>query len=102
MKMNDRVTLLQRTPGRDAAGQPTEDFPEVATVWANVRFQTGAEAMRANATTSIMKVSIRIRSRTDVDGSWRVRHRGAEYDVKSALPDSDDRAFMFLVCESVK
>lgn len=102
MKMNDRVTLLQRTTGRDAAGQPTEDFAEAATVWANVRFQTGAEVMRANAETWIVRVSIRIRARTDVDSAWRMRYRGAEYDVKSALPDSDDRAFMFLVCESAQ
>jgi SPP1 family predicted phage head-tail adaptor len=103
MKMNDRVTLLKRAAGRDAAGQPLPDsWADTATVWANVRFQTGAEVLRANAETSIVRVSIRIRARADVDGAWRVRFKGIEYDVKSALPDSDDRQFMFLVCESIK
>lgn len=102
MRMNDRVTLLKRTAGRDAAGQPIEDWPEVATVWSNVRFQTGAEVMRANAETSIVKVSIRIRARADIDSTWRARYKSVEYDIKSALPDSDDRAFMFLLCESIR
>jgi len=101
MTMNQRVTLLKREQGRDAAGQPVESWPEVATIWAGVRFQTGAEVLRANAETSIVRVSIRIRTRADIDGAWRVRYLGVEYDIKSALPDSADRQFMFLVCESV-
>lgn len=102
MKMNDRVTLLKREPGRDAAGQAVENWPDVATIWANVKFETGAQALRANADISVVRVSIRIRARADVDSTFRVRYKGIEYDVKSALPDSTDLAFMFLVCESVK
>lgn len=102
MTMNQRVTLLKREQGRDAAGQSNESWGDVATIWANVKFQTGAEVLRANAETSIVRASIRIRTRNDVDGTWRVRYLGAEYDVKSALPDSADRSFMFLVCESLK
>jgi SPP1 family predicted phage head-tail adaptor len=102
MKMNDRVTLVMPPVGRDAAGQTIGEWSDVATVWANVLFQRGAEVLRANAPASIVMVSIRIRARSDVDGAWRARFKGVEYDVKSALPDSGDRAFMFLVCESVK
>lgn len=102
MKMNDRITLLKRAQGRNAANEPVEDWPAVATVWANVKFETGAQVLRANADISIVRVSIRIRARADVNPTFRVQYKGAEYDVKSALPDSDDRAFMFLVCESVK
>lgn len=101
MTMNQRVTLLKREQGRDAAGQSIESWPDVATIWANIKFQTGAEVLRANAETSVVRVSIRIRARTDVDGAWRVRYQGVEYDIKSALPDSADRQFMFLVCESI-
>lgn len=102
MTMNHRVTLLKRTAGRDAAGQPVDSWVALPSIWANVKFQTGAEVLRANAETSIVRVSVRIRARTDVDGAWRVRYLGVEYDIKSALPDSNDRQFMFLVCESVK
>ena len=100
--MNDRVQILQRVPGRDAAGQPIESWPLLRTTWANVKFQSGAGAIRANADLSIVKCSIRIRVRRDVDASMRARHLGVDYDIKALLPDSDDRDFMFLVCESVK
>jgi SPP1 family predicted phage head-tail adaptor len=99
--MNHRITLLQRITGRDAAGQPTEDWADVATVWADVRFQSGAEVLRANAEVAVKRASIRIRTRTDVTPAWRVRYAGEEYDVKSVLPDTD-RSFAFLVVESAK
>jgi SPP1 family predicted phage head-tail adaptor len=99
--MNHRITLLRRAITRDAAGQPTEDWADVATIWADVRFQTGAEVLRANAEVAIKRASIRIRARADVNEAMRVRYQGGEYEVKSALPDND-RSFMFLVAESVK
>jgi SPP1 family predicted phage head-tail adaptor len=98
--MNDRVTLQQRGTGKDSLGQPIESWPDIATVWADVLFQSGAEVMRAGADTAIVKCSIRIRARADVDTGARVRFNSKVYDVKSALPDNSDRRFMFLVCES--
>jgi SPP1 family predicted phage head-tail adaptor len=92
---------MKRQVGRDALNQPIEDWADVATVYADVRFQSGAEVLRANAEVSVKRASIRIRGRKDIDASWRIRYQGEEFDVKSALPD-DDRSFVFLVCESVK
>jgi SPP1 family predicted phage head-tail adaptor len=100
MNMNDRITLQRRDSGKDASGQPVESWPDIATVWADVLFQSGAEVMRAGADTAIVKCSIRIRTRSDVNTGARVRFKTKHYDVKSALPDSMDSAFMFLVCES--
>jgi SPP1 family predicted phage head-tail adaptor len=99
--MNHRITLLRRTAGVDSVGQPITDWANVATVWAHVLFQSGAEVLRANADVSVKRASIRIRARTDIDASWRVRYAGEEYDIKSALPDVD-HSFMFLVAESAK
>jgi len=98
--MNDRITLQQRGTGKDALGQPIESWPDIATVWADVLFQSGAEVMRAGADTAIVKCSIRIRARAGLDTGARVLFKAKVYDVKSALPDSRDSAFMFLVCES--
>jgi SPP1 family predicted phage head-tail adaptor len=101
--MNHRVTLLRREPSKDAAGQPTESWSGVATVWANVLFETGAQVLRANLLVNVRRASIRIRARADVDSTMRVQYLGEEYEIKGPpLPDSNDRQFMFLVCESVK
>lgn len=99
--MNHRITLLRRDVGKDAAGQPIESWTDVGTIWADVRFQTGAEVLRANAEVAIKRASIRIRTRSDVDTAMRARYQGEEFEVKSALPDVD-RSFTFLVVESVK
>jgi len=98
--MNDRITLQRRAAGKDALGQPIESWPDIATVWADVLFQSGAEVMRAGADTAIVKCSIRIRARADLDTGVRVLFQTKVYDVKSALPDNSDRRFIFLVCES--
>jgi SPP1 family predicted phage head-tail adaptor len=101
--MNHRVTLLRRDDGKDAAGQPVENWSDVATIWADVLFETGAQVLRANLQANVRRASIRIRARPDVDSAMRVRYLGEEYEIKGPpLPDSKDRQFMFLVCESVK
>ena len=97
--MNDRITL-QRSAGKDKIGQPIDAWTDIATVWADVLFQSGAEVMRAGADTAIVKCSIRIRARANLDTGVRVLFETKFYDVKSALPDNRDRRFMFLVCES--
>jgi SPP1 family predicted phage head-tail adaptor len=102
MIMNDRVTLLKRPAGTNAAGRPLKDWAPVVEVWANVRFPSGAEVLRGGAETSLVRASIRIRTRKDIDGDMRVRFKGVEYDVKSALPDSTNSDFMFVICEGIK
>lgn len=99
--MNHRIALLQRAPGTNGAGQPSKVFNEVATIWADVRFQSGAEVLRAGADVAIKRVTIRIRARAGLDTGWRIRYQGEMFDIKSALPDQD-RSFMFLVCESAR
>lgn len=100
--LNHRVQLLKPAAGRDAAGQRTKGWDVVRTIWANVKFQTGAEVMRADTEKSIVKCSIRVRRRADVDASMGARYQGFNYNIQAVLPDSADRDFMFLACESVK
>jgi SPP1 family predicted phage head-tail adaptor len=100
--MNHRITLLERLGGTSAAGRPSTTWVDVATIWADVRFQSGAEVVRGGADMSIKRASIRVRTRKDVDAGWRVRYAGEVYEIKGPpLPDAD-RQFMFLVCEAAK
>jgi SPP1 family predicted phage head-tail adaptor len=100
--MNHRITLLRRETGTDTVGQPVVDWVDVATVWADVRFQSGAEVLRAGADIAVKRASIRVRARKDIDAAWRVRYSGEEFEVSGPpLPDRDPQ-FMFLVCESAR
>jgi SPP1 family predicted phage head-tail adaptor len=77
--MNHRITILKRTVGTDAVGQPVDDWTDVATIWSDVRFQSGAEVLRAGAEVAVKRASIRIRARADIGSAWRVRYAGEEY-----------------------
>lgn len=98
--MNDRITLQRPGPGAGRLRAP-EVWESVGSVWAHVLFPSGAEVVRAGGEVSIVKCSIRIRTRTDLDTSWRVLFKGKAYDIESALPDGRDPRFMFLVCKGV-
>lgn len=100
--MKERIALQRRDVGEDSVGQPLATWAPIATVWSDVRFQSGAEVLRAGGETSIVKCSIRIRARSDIGTAARVEYKGKHYDIQSALPDSQDPRFMFLVCEASK
>jgi len=102
--MNHRITLRKRGPGTDGWAQPLPDegWTDVASVWADVQFQTGREVLRAGAEITVKRASVRIRARQDVDAGWGIRYRGEDYDIKGPpLPDRDPE-FMFLVCEAAR
>lgn len=99
--LSRRVTLQAKTGGVDPIGQPLpESWQDVATVWANIRFTSGLEAIKADAETSIAKASIRIRYR-QVDAGMRVIYHGKAYEIKAVLPDEAGRVYVDLVCEVV-
>lgn len=98
--LNDRITLQRPGPGTGKLREP-QSWEPIATIWAHVLFPSGIEVVRAGGEVSIVRASIRIRARTDIDTSWRVLFKGTAYDIESALPDGRDPRFMFLVCKGV-
>lgn len=101
--MNDRITPQARVAGQDSIGQPAVAWFGLSPRWAHVKFQSGAEAIRANVETSVVKASIRIRACQDIDASMRIKFKNWVFEIKSPpLPDDRDPRFMFLVCEAVK
>ena len=95
-----RITIERRTSAQDAWGQPIPDaWTPVASLWANVRHMGGAEAIRADAVTSSVRASIRIRWRTGIDAGMRVKVGAAVYEIKAVLPEMARREHVDLVCE---
>jgi len=98
--MNRRVTLQRLSGNRDEWNQLIPDeWGDVATVWADIRHQNGLETVKADAQTSIVKASIRIRYRTDIDASMRVKYGALIYSIKAVLPDLVAKRHVDLVCE---
>ena len=99
--LNSRVSIMQLVAGQDEIGQPTQTWETLATVWASILHQNGAESIRADKEASIVKASIRIRRRTDVTAAMRVHHGATVYEIKAVLPDEQDRERLDMVCEAV-
>lgn len=97
-KLNQRVTLSGLTGGTDALGQPLQYWADFAIVWADVRFASGIETIKAGRESSTSRASVRIRRRSGITRQMRSRIDGVEYDIVDIVP-SADRAWLTLICE---
>lgn len=99
-KLKSRVKLVALQSGVDTIGQPVNVWTEQATVWAHIKHLSGSQAIKADADTSIVKASIRIRKRA-VDAGMRVLHGTQIYMVDAVLPDESSLDHVDLVCRMV-
>jgi SPP1 family predicted phage head-tail adaptor len=100
--LTDPVSLQEPGTVQDEIGQPVPGWTEVAQEWANIRYLSGIEAIRANATSSVAKVSIQIRQRAGVTAAMRmVDAQGVVYKIETVLPDMQHRDRINIVCEVV-
>ncbi|MDR6767724.1 SPP1 family predicted phage head-tail adaptor [Acidovorax delafieldii] len=100
--LRNRITIERQTTDQDAGGQPLEVWTPMATVWADIRNPTGLGAIRADAQAAVVKTSIRIRWRTDIEAGMRVVHGATVYEIGAVLPDHARREFVDLVCGGAK
>lgn len=101
--LNTRVTIERKTGGINDWGEPLpEGWETHATVWANVKHLSGGEAIKADAVTSTVRASIRIRYRTGLDAGMRVVVDGSVYGIQAVLPDLVRREHVDLVCEATR
>lgn len=100
--LRDRITILKKTGGKDGLGQPLpEAWIEHVRLWANVKHPSGLSAINADADTSVVKASMRIRWRKDITADMRVLFDGRTYEIDAVLP-GDKREHVDLACRWVK
>lgn len=100
-QLKHRVTVKYLNSGQDDIGQPVQTWSDLASIWADIRHLNGSESLRADADSSIVKASIRIRRRTDVTPAMRVYHGSTIYEIKAVLPDEQNRERLDLSCERI-
>ncbi|MGB3069823.1 MAG: phage head closure protein [Ottowia sp.] len=99
--LRDRITIQRKTGGVNEWDEPLPDgWEEHAKVWARVEHLSGLAAIKADADTSIVKASMRIRWRTDVNAGMRVLFSGKTYDIDAVQPGAT-REYVDLVCKLV-
>lgn len=99
-KLNRRVTLQAPQSGVDEIGQPLSGWVDVDTVWADVRYLSGTETLKANAVTALASVSVRIRYRSGVHAAMRLQLGDEVFAIKAVLPGKRNE-YIDLVCEVV-
>lgn len=97
------VKLQRKAAGRDPAGQPSTGWVDVTAdpIRADIRNQTGLEAVKAGAMTSVVKTSVRIRYREGITAGMRLVEGATTYNITAVLPDRARRQFVDLLCEVV-
>lgn len=98
-KLNRLITIQRPNPATNEYGEPVGGWIDVASVWANVRHISGMETLKSDADISIVRASIRIRRRRDVDAGMRVLVDGKTYDIRAVLDDVFGREYCDLTCE---
>ncbi len=101
--LDTRVHITQRSTTQDALGQPVDTWSAFASLWADVRHQTGLQrALSADSPHATTKVSVRVRqnacSRSIVPG-MRAQISEQFYLVVDVLPQGRDG--LDLVCREI-
>ncbi|CAB3838379.1 hypothetical protein LMG26686_01319 [Achromobacter mucicolens] len=99
--LRNKVQILRQEKVRAGGGQVVGQWVEHAKVWANFQRLTGLGAIKAESEVALIKASVRIRYRDDINDTMRVQHGGIFYDVKAVLPDVVHRKHVDLVVQSV-
>jgi len=98
-QLRNRVDLQSRVDTVDDIGQPSSSWLTVASVWADVRYQTGISSIKAGADASMVKVSIRMRHR-QVNAGQRIIYGDVVFSIESVQPDMR-KAYVDCVCEVI-
>lgn len=101
-KLSERIVIEKRETGVDPIGQPIDQWVTFMECWADVRHLSGMETIKADATVSVTRGSIRIRNRKTrprPTASMRVVYDGHLYEIRSVLPNHR-QAYLDLIVET--
>ncbi|WP_042833204.1 phage head closure protein [Thermoanaerobacter sp. YS13] len=79
--MRHRIILQKKVDITDADGFTTQQWQDVATVWAAVENLSGREYWQAAAVQAENTVKFTIRYRQDLDTSMRIKFRDKYYNI---------------------
>jgi SPP1 family predicted phage head-tail adaptor len=99
--LRHRITIQQQSSTVDALGQRVQAWSTFAQAWADIRNAGGLETIKADKEASIVKASIRLRYRTDLNPGMRVLYGSTVYDIEAVLPDMKAKRHVDLVCKVV-
>jgi SPP1 family predicted phage head-tail adaptor len=103
--LRTRITFQQPTLVTDAGGAQSETYANVPTnptVWAKWVNDHGAEAVIANAETSVQRATVTIRYRADIQTTWRLTWANEIWKIVSVDQVQHRNRWTEIVIERVK
>lgn len=100
-QLNSRIHIQRKVTTGGSLGHSSSTWENVFAnkLWANIRYGSGSEAIRAGQEASLASVSIRVRWREGITAGMRAVHNGANFDIQAVLPDAVGRKHVDLVCK---
>lgn len=98
-----QIHIQRKTGGTDSWGTPQPEAWENITskpIWANVKYLSGSESIKADASVSVVRASVRIRWRAGITAGMRLVHGADALDIEAVLPGTG-RQHVDLVCKRV-
>jgi SPP1 family predicted phage head-tail adaptor len=93
-KLDQRITLQQKSVTRAANGEEVVTWGDVATVWAEAIPLRGREFFAAAQMQQAVDVRFRIRQRSGLTGDMRLQWKSQPYDITAIIPGTAQYAGM--------
>lgn len=100
--MRHRVTLQKKEITEDELKQQTENWTDIATVWAAIEPLSEREYFAAKQVNAEISVRITIRYRKDVTTDMRMVFEGRIFEVLSVINPKESCVSLVLMCREVQ
>lgn len=97
--LNKRVTLQYTTKVSDGTGHFTETWTDAATIWAAIWPTSAAELMQSMQNDMVISHRIRIRYRSVLRPSWRIRFGLRYFNIVSILNPNEKNEYLDIMAK---
>lgn len=98
-RLNKRVIIQNPPTGRDEYGQPNTDWTDGPTIWAAIEPLRGQEYFSAARENADVTTRIRIRYRTGIDRTKRIKYGDIVFEILHIIHPEFDKRELQLMCK---
>ena len=99
--LNKRITLQYTTNVSDGMGGFTATWIDAATVWAAIWPTSAAELIQSMQTDMVISHRVRIRYRSVLRPSWRIRFGLRYFNIVSIINPNERGEWLDILCKEV-
>lgn len=97
--LNKRITLQYQAKAPDGMGTSTVTWTDIATVWAAIWPVSASEQVKAMGTVQTITHRIRIRYRSVLKSSWRIKYGNRYFAIVGVTNPEERNEFLDILCK---